>query len=285
MMAALKYNTTVLIVNYNAGELLLRTVGAVLNRVSPVKLIIVDNASVDNSLQLVIEQFGIDLEIIRNEKNLGFGPACNQGVESCTTDFVLILNTDCELPDKAIRVFENAMSGRPRAALMSGLVVGDDQLEQRGSRRRLPTPGAIMREVLGIKSGAVDQRHLSVPDTITAVEAVSGACMFVRRSAFISIGGFDEGYKFHFEDLDLMKRLQDNSWEILLVPELVICHIGGVSGRRRPLWVSRNKHLGLLRYLRKHCSLNVALRIVIPVLVWLHFVLMIPFILSGVRKP
>ncbi|GAB4181817.1 MAG: glycosyltransferase family 2 protein [Wenzhouxiangellaceae bacterium] len=277
--------TTVLIINYNAGSELLRTVGAVLNRLSPVELLIVDNASTDDSLQQVIASYGGDIEIIRNQHNLGFGPACNQGAESCRSEFLLILNADCQLVPGAIREFEQLMDEQPMAGMVSGVVEDHQGGEQRGSRRRLPTPRSVMGEMLKIQSLAVDQRHLPMPEQAEQVEALSGACMFIRRSAFLNVGGFDTGFGFHFEDLDLMRRLQDEGWKLFLLPHLRIRHIGGISGRKRPLWVSRHKHRGLLRYLRKHCPLNPLHYGLIATLVWAHFVATIPLIYLGWRKP
>jgi len=277
--------TTVLIVNYNSGDELVRTVGTVLNRVSPVELIIVDNASVDDSLEQVSAQYGGDLHIIRNHENIGFGPACNQGIQFCNTEFVLILNSDCELAEGAIRRCEEVMDLHPRAGLVSGVVVGEDGHEQRGSRRRLPTPSRVMAEMLKQRENGIDLRHLPMPETLQEVEAVSGACMFIRRSAFLSISGFDTGYTFHFEDLDLMRRLHDETWKIILIPELRIRHIGGLSSRARPLWVSRQKHRGLLRYLHKHCQQNPLGISAVYLLTWLHFVLISPLLLLGLRRP
>lgn len=277
--------TTVLIINYNSGKELARTVGAVLNRVSPVELLIVDNASSDGSLERVFEEFGTDLNVVRNHENLGFGPACNQGAEYCQTEFLLILNSDCALPDGAIREFEELMDREPRAALASGIVVDVNGDEQRGSRRLLPTPKRVMGEMLKRTGSGIDLRHEPMPLDAQEVEAVSGACMFMRRSAFLSVHGFDTRYGFHFEDLDLMRRLGDETWKIVLLPNLRIRHIGGLSSRSRPLWVSRNKHSGLLRYLRKHCHQSPANLVFVHFITWLHFVVVAPLLLLGWRKP
>lgn len=277
--------TTVLIINYNAGEELARTVGAILNRMTAVNLLIVDNASTDDSLNLVSALYGTDIQIIRNDDNLGFGPACNQGVEQCDSEFLLILNADCELPPGAIHEFESVLDQNPMVGMVSGLVVGSDELEQRGSRRRLPTPFSVMGEMLRVRSWGVDQRHQAMPDETTQVEAVSGACMFLRRSAFLSVGGFDTGFGFHFEDLDLMRRLQNEGWKIFLAPNVRLRHIGGLSGRSRPLWVCWNKHRGLLRYLKKHGAMNIGAEAIVNLLVFFHFLAVLPLVWLGWRRP
>ncbi len=274
--------TTVLIVNYNAGSELAEGVGAVLNQVTPVRLLVIDNASSDDSIERLLARHGDDVELIRNTGNLGFARACNQGLARCDTDYLLILNADCRLPPGAIHAFEQAMAERPLAALASGLVFDAEGREQRGSRRCLPTPGRVAAEMLCLKGHGVDLRHLPVPEEICEVEALSGACLFLRRSALQAIGGFDEEYGFHFEDLDLMARLTDAGWRILLVPEVRLRHVGGLSSRSRPLWVSRQKHRGLVRYLTRHSRLPAPLLSGIGVLSWLHFALTAPWV--GLRR-
>ncbi len=270
--------TTVLIVNYNAGGELAEGVGAVLNRVTPVSLWVIDNASSDDSVELLLARHGDDIELIRNAENLGFARACNQGLERCATEYLLILNADCRLPPGAIRAFEQALAARPLAGLASGLVFDAAGREQRGSRRCLPTPRRVAGELLRWPGAGLDQRHRPAPDEICEVEAVSGACLFFRRSALQAVGGFDEAYEFHFEDLDLMARLGDAGWRILLVPEVRLRHVGGLSSRSRPLWVSRQKHRGLKRYLARHSRLPAPLLHGIGFLSWLHFVLTAPWV-------
>jgi hypothetical protein len=131
-------------------------------------------------------------------------------------------------------------------------VVGLDGAEQRASRRVLPTPGRIWREMLPLGGGGIDLSRTPAPRHPVDAEAVSGACMLVRRCAFDDVGGMDERFPLHFEDLDLFARLAEAGWRIRWTPAATIEHAGGRSTRTRPVGVLWAKHQGLWRYLRRH---------------------------------
>ena len=91
-----------------------------------------------------------------------------------------------------------------------------------------------------------------LPAADTAVDAVSGACMMIRRAALEQVGLLDEGYRMHCEDLDWCRRSRDAGWQLRFEPRARAVHIGGVSSGRRPLWVEWHKARGMARYFRKH---------------------------------
>ena len=83
------------------------------------------------------------------------------------------------------------------------------------------------------------------------VDAVSGALMVLPRSLFARIGGFDEGYRLHAEDLDLCRRVRQAGAMVAVANEAEVLHVRGVSSRARPLFVEWHKHRGLWRYFRR----------------------------------
>jgi GT2 family glycosyltransferase len=83
------------------------------------------------------------------------------------------------------------------------------------------------------------------------VDAISGACMLVRHDAIVAVGGFDEGYFMHCEDLDWCMRFRLAGWRVVFVPDAVVMHEKGVSSRGRPVFVEWHKHKGMARYFRK----------------------------------
>ncbi|MEM1081502.1 MAG: glycosyltransferase family 2 protein, partial [Pseudomonadota bacterium] len=128
--------------------------------------------------------------------------------------------------------------------------------EQRGSRRHLPTPARILHELLpvGAIDAGVDLSHTPAPHEAVSIEAVSGACMLIRRTALDAVGGFDTAYPLHFEDLDLFARLQQHGWAVRWCPDVHITHVGGGSSQRSAVRVLWSKHQGLWRYLNLHCK-------------------------------
>lgn len=90
-----------------------------------------------------------------------------------------------------------------------------------------------------------------LPTRPTNVEAISGACMLVKREALDSVGGWDEGYFLHCEDLDLCMRFRHEGWKVCFVPQAKIFHAWGACSRSRPLFVEWHKHRGMIRFYGK----------------------------------
>ena len=244
---------TVLIVNYNSGRWLARCVNALQEgQALPIPCRILDNASTDGSHSMVPEASHI--EMIVSGENLGFAVGINQLAKGVKTPYMLILNPDCLLRADGLKRMVQELNIHPEAAMVSGRVFNLDGGEQRGSRRRLPDPQRILKELSGRTPGAgVDLVDQPAPIEPCEVEAVSGACMLVRTQVFNDLGGFDCHYPMHFEDLDLMARIRQAGHTIRLIPDLAISHAGGISSHHRPLAVMRDKHDGLWLYLNKHC--------------------------------
>lgn len=245
---------TAVIVNYNSGRWLLRCIDNLRGRARELPpVIVIDNASDDGSVDLLPELNNITIR--RAHRNLGFGRGVNQALRNVATDYMLIINPDCLIVPDALARLVAELDTHPDTALVSGRVFDMRGIEQRGSRRRLPSRGQVLSEVLPFSdANGIDLTHEPCPDEPLDVEAVSGACMLVRRAALEQIGGFDPGFHMHFEDLDVMARLRAAGWRIRLLPSVFISHAGGVSSRRRPVQVMWAKHKSLWRYLNKHCS-------------------------------
>jgi GT2 family glycosyltransferase len=243
---------TAVVVNYNSGEWLERSLLALRGDDSkPPPIEIIDNCSDDGSLDRLPDLPGVRAR--RSPRNLGFARAVNLAARRLETEYILIINPDCLMvPDALSRLIEE-LDAHPEAALVSGRIFDMCGTEQRGSRRRLPTRERVLNEVLRFRARTgVDLTHLPADPAPGEVEAVSGACMLLRRAAFLDVGGFDKGYPLHFEDLDLMARLKKAGWTIRLVPDVAVSHAGGVSSRTRPVQVMWKKHRGLWRYLNQH---------------------------------
>jgi N-acetylglucosaminyl-diphospho-decaprenol L-rhamnosyltransferase len=244
---------TAVVINYNSGPWLARCIRALKGQGAKFPQVIVfDNASDDGSVEELSSMPGLD--ILKSEKNLGFGRGVNRALDRVSTEFLLIVNPDCLLVPDALITLVAELDEFPEAALVSGRIFDMSGNEQRGSRRQLPGPRRILNEVFRFRLGAgVDLTHMPAPMESMEVEAVSGACMLLRAKVFRSLNGFDPGFPMHFEDLDLMARLAQAGWSVRLVPSVAVSHAGGVSSRQRPVQVMLDKHRGLWRYLNKHC--------------------------------
>ena len=247
-----------IIVNYNAGEFLRSCVDSLLNCPLETEVIVVDNASTDHSLDALA---GLpNVQIIKNATNVGFATACNVGIRVASAPFLLFLNPDCFFkPDTLIRLLE-AMRFDERVGMVGGLLVNPDGTEQAGGRRAIPTPWRSFVRAFGLARFADRWPRLffdfhllkqPLPNHNIEVEAISGACMMVRREAIQDVGEWDERYFLHCEDLDWCMRFRQKGWKILFVPSARVTHALGVSSRSRPIFVEWHKHKGMIRFYRK----------------------------------
>jgi GT2 family glycosyltransferase len=250
----------VIIVNFNAGTFLTAALESVLRSPSVAHIYIVDNASTDESLDLLPEGHNDRLTIIRNTANLGFAAACNLGLKRATSENMLLLNPDCSVLEGAVERLISALRSADRVGMVGPLLLNADGSEQAGGRRKLPRPsiaiaraaGAVgLRRLLGSRFPDFLLHHEPLPEGPAEVEAISGACMMVRRETITDIGLLDEGYFLHCEDLDWCMRVWARDWKVLFVPDAKVTHYKGISSRTRPLAVEYYKHIGMVRFYRK----------------------------------
>ncbi|MBO9665099.1 glycosyltransferase family 2 protein [Dokdonella sp.] len=275
--------SSVVIVAADSGPLLRAAIDSALASSAPVEVILVDNASQDGEVERALSEHSGDarLRLVRNASNLGFGPACNRGAAVAHGDVFVFLNPDCELQPDTLEGLRGALDEGGRIGLLGVVVYDAAGLPGRGNRRRDPTLRRALMSVSGLARfearwpalAGIEMPAPSVASGIEYVDAVSGACMTVRRRAFEEIGGFDEAYFLHAEDLDLCRRLRAAGWRVALTHDLCVRHLQGSSSRRRPLFVARHKHRGMWRYFRTFdpAARNPLLRAAVWSGIWAHF--------------
>lgn len=281
-------SVSLIIVNYNAGNFLEACVSSAINQVDD--LVVVDNASTDASLAKLEATFPNEnkLRVIRNQRNLGFAAACNIGVDSSAGSYLFFLNPDCVLEKNSVQRLFQTLEDYPKAGMVGGLLVDPDGTEQGGGRRAIPTPWRSFVRAFGLSRFANRWPRLffdfhlhkqPLPTEPIEVEAVSGACMLVRRSAMDDVGQWDEGYFLHCEDLDFSMSLRRKGWKIMFVPNARIVHDKGGCSRSRPIFVEWHKHHGMVRFYHKffrHQYPGVLMWLV-TLGVWLRFAAMVVY--------
>ncbi len=171
------------------------------------------------------------------------------------------------------------------AALAGPLVVDREGYPMRGTLRRFPDPwsgfltfSGLWRLGRWIPWFAGVEKAGPLPSETTQAEAVSGACMLLRKSEFLAAGCMDGDYGLHCEDLDLMYRLNQRGWHSLFVPSARVFHDQGVSSASRPLWVHWQKHRGMQRFFMKFQAgqSSPPLRWLVIAGIWLRFAVTLP---------
>ena len=266
-----------------------------LKKGEPLWLTVMDNASTDGSVGQLRERFGhlADVTVVDSGGNPGFAGAVNMamqlqlkaGPESSPGEYLLILNPDCEMHDGALSKLAKALEQEEEAALAAPLVVDAAGKALRGTLRRFPDPWNSFVTFTGL--WRLGRRHESfsgvdisaeLPRSTCQAEAVSGACMLLKKSVFQAAGGMDEAYGLHCEDLDLMYRLRRMGKHCLFVPSAVVYHEQGVSSRSRPVWVHWQKHRGMQRFFQKFQAgeYSFPLRWLVIAGIWTRFALTLP---------
>ena len=247
-----------IIVNFNAGTLLRVCVDSLLACPSAIDIIVVDNASHDRSLDGLPES--PQIRVVRNVSNVGFAVACNIGRSYSSAPFLLFLNPDCFFQSDPISVLLSALKCDERVGMVGGLLVNEDGSEQAGGRRAVPTPWRSFVRAFGLYRLGERWPKLfydfylhkqPLPVEPIEVEAISGACMLVKREAVDDVGLWDEGYFLHCEDLDWCLRFRQKGWKILFVPGARISHKLGACGQSRRMFVEWHKHKGMVRFYGK----------------------------------
>jgi len=284
---------SVIIVNHNAGSLLIDCARSSLAQAQQV--IVVDNASSDSSLKELKAAFPQEdrLQVICADSNLGFSAGCNLGIKFATESVILFLNPDCVLEDSSIVRMGVALQAHSRVGMVGGFLMNPDGTEQAGSRRAIPTPWRSFVRAFGLYRFARYRPDLffdfalhkqPLPESALEVEAVSGACMLVRREAIEGVGLWDEGYFLHCEDLDLCMRFRQSSWKIMFAPNAGVLHHKGACSKSRPIFVEWHKHKGMMRFYRKFFRQQYpgALMYLIAVGVWSRFCILAMY--YGIRQ-
>ena len=213
-------SVTIAVVSYNVAPLLercLRSAEAALEEVGGGELIVVDNASSDESVALVRREFAA-AHLIANERNVGFGVGCNTALERSVSEAMLFLNPDAELQPGALDALLCSLDAEPNAALVGPRITYPDGRAQ-PTRRRFPTLAALALEATPLEwrgprwpALARDYRD-DAPPAASREDWISGACLLGRTAALRSVGGFDPTFFMYFEEVDLARRLAACGWE------------------------------------------------------------------------
>ena len=270
---------SVIVVSADSGPALRECVRQLLASNLSLELILVDNRSRDGVPPAIERAYAHDarLKVIYNHRNIGFGPAVNLAARQARGQALLVLNPDCVLQERDLQRLLDLLATRPKAGLIGAVVCDADGQPDPASWRRDPLLRRSLNSLLG-RPGEKVNMDGEIPAEVIETEAVSGALMLLPRSMFERLGGFDEKYFLHCEDLDLCRRVRDIGYQVLLAGDVRALHGRGSSSRHRPVFVSRHKHFGMWRWFRKHdpAARNPWVAVAVWLGIWAHFLLQIP---------
>ncbi len=222
---------TVVIVNWNTGDLLRNCLNSVYETMKDIRyeIIVVDNASTDGSVAMLRKEFPT-VTIIENRENRGFGAANNQAFAVMKGRYALLLNSDTILTKHAIGELFQFMENHLDTSLACGQLLNEDGSRQ-NSIANFPTLITLLANT-SLLEYLFPKRFPSkryIHKNPVEIESAIGACVLVRKKAMDDIGVFDERYFFFFEETDWAYRMRSAGWKIYHVPSAVIYHLQGKS--------------------------------------------------------
>jgi GT2 family glycosyltransferase len=228
------------------------------------EIIAIDDRSTDETVAIVRSRFP-DVTVLTNPANVGFSKTVNVGLRAARGEYLLVLNNDTWIHPGALDALVGYLDRHQDVGIVGPKVVcGDGSLQQQ-CRRRIPTPlGALLyftKLSHRFAKNARFARYLMTShderETFD-VDAVSGACMLIRRQAMDQIGLFDEQFFLYGEDMDFCWRTKLAGWKVVYHPDSVITHFGGQGGTgRRRVYATIEFHRAMWLFYRKHRAPNV----------------------------
>ncbi|UCC99429.1 MAG: glycosyltransferase family 2 protein [Phycisphaerales bacterium] len=258
-------DVSIVIVNWNAKELLRDCLNSVCEQTLDIdyEILVIDNASTDGSSEMVRNDFQ-QVILIENTENRGFAAANNQGIAQAAGRYVLLLNSDTIVCDRAIEKTAEYADEHPDAAVV-GCQVWEDSDTIQLTCFRFPSVADVAWSAFGLARLFPNNRTLGRQhmlwwrrDSEREVDVVSGMFMMVRRAAIAEVGPMDEDYFLYFEETDWCYRLARAGWKMLFWPgaRIIHCHGGSNSSNKaaarmfvqfqKSLCIFFKKHYGLL---------------------------------------
>lgn len=231
---------SVIIVNYNVKHFLEQCLYSVrkASKNLAIEVWVVDNNSVDGSLEMLKEKFP-EIKLIENKKNAGFSVANNQAIRQAIGEYVLLLNPDTIVEEETFAKTLAFMDEHPDAGGLGVKMIDGKGHFLPESKRALPTPEVAFYKIFGLsflfpKSKKFGKYHLTYlsQDDINQVDVLSGAFMMIRKAALDKAGLLDETFFMYGEDIDISYRIIKAKYHNYYFPKTRIIHYKGESTKK-----------------------------------------------------
>lgn len=248
---------SVIIVSFNTRDLTLAAISSAISQIgSNCEIIVVDNASTDDSAVRIAENFP-PVTLLALPQNIGFGRANNLAAQRAKGRYILLLNPDTLVQPGAIDALLDFAERRPEARIWGGrTLTADGRLDPRSCARR-PDLWSIIAVALGLAS-LFPSSPLFNPEALPGwardrecgVDIVTGCFLMIERDTWQELGGFDPAYFMYGEEVDLCLRAQKLGARPAITPNATIAHFEGASQPAAPRMAQILA--GRVRYCRKH---------------------------------
>lgn len=223
----MQQKVAVVILNYNGKTFLQKFLKNVIELSSPYQVVVADNASTDDSIDFLKKNFP-DLKLILNSTNKGYAGGYNEALKNVDAEYYILLNNDVEVTPNWIQPLLEFMDKNTSVAACQPKIL--DQLNKTRFEYAGASGGFVDRYGYPFCRGRIFEsieEDASQYNDIKQIFWASGACLMVRSKVFWQLGGFDEDYFAHMEEIDLCWRMQNFGSDIFVVPISSVYHVGG----------------------------------------------------------
>lgn len=247
------------VVSYFTGPLLARAVAALRAQPETAEILLVDNGNFPGEAEKATKGEGAPVRILSGQGNIGFAAGCNLAAKAASGEYLLIINPDAVLPPGGLARLLQDGARLARPWLMGAKLVGPDGAEQQGSRRRVLTPWTAFVEAAKLYRLAPQHPYFrrfnlhtdECPGDLAETPTISGALMLLPRADYETVGGMDERYFLHVEDVDFCLRFAKAGGKVWFNPHVAVTHFKS-SSRANPVKIEARKTAGIVRYFHTH---------------------------------
>ena len=248
---------SVVIVNYQTFELTKNTINSIFEYDYPFELevIVVDNASSDDSMSRLQDYFGDRVRFIASAENNGFAAGNNQALRVVESRYVLLLNSDTIVWENTLESIYNYMEDHKDVGACGCRVLLENGELDKACKRSFPNVKNSFFRLFHIPTNSADDNYNldNLPDDeIYEIDCLTGAFMFMRKEALDTAGLLDETFFMYGEDIDLCYRIKNSGWKIIYYGESKITHLKGASSKKQKSKLIYEFYRAMYIYYKKH---------------------------------
>jgi GT2 family glycosyltransferase len=258
---------SIIVVSYNTRELTIQCLTSIIKYCTNFnyEIILVDNASSDDSIEYIAKMFP-NVMLIENNLNVGFSKANNQGIKRSSGEYIFLLNSDAYLESNAIEILLECAKEEGSGSVLAPRLLNVDGTIQRSyfdfpstikitlHSLELTQVAHYFREklmkIFKINVSSIYQEKSE--NELHRVPYVLFAAVFMHKEVIRDVGLLDENMNFYHEDCEYGYRLFKSNYNLYLVPKSKIFHIGGGSSKTNSFFAFENYYLGLIYFYKKH---------------------------------
>lgn len=223
---------SIIILNWNGADMLRQFLPSVITHTTPpeCEVIVADNGSTDNSLSVLANEFP-SIRTIVLDKNYGFAEGYNKAIEQIDSEYIVLLNSDVEVPKGWLQPLLTYMDTHPTIGAVQPKI---HSWHKRNYFEHAGAAGGYL-SILGYpycrgrRFGKTEEDRGQYDTILDNIEWTSGACMCVRTNIYKELGGLDAAFFAHMEEIDLCWRMRNKGWKLACVTDSIVYHLGGGS--------------------------------------------------------